>query len=77
MSLHSRVVLHEYGGIGGRIAGGRHPYSVPPSNIVYKPYMTPDQAKKAQRREAQRQKTREYLRKLALEGRRPLKTLRD
>ncbi len=68
MSLYERVVLTEYGGIGGRIAGGRHPYSVPPSNVIVKPEMTPEQADKIKRREERRRETREYLRKIALEA---------
>ena len=80
MSLFDRVVteaadLHEYGGIGGRVAGGRHPYKVPLSNVVYKPSMTKERAEKTARREMRRRETRDYMRQLALEGRRPLKTL--
>lgn len=75
--------LEEYGGIGGRIAGGRHPYRVPPSNtippantIVTRKDMTPELLAKRQRELEQRAETRERMRQLAIEGkRRPLKTL--
>lgn len=83
MSLFDRIVLHEsqdlaeYGGIGGRVAGGRHPYKVPLSNVVWKPSMTKERAEKAARRELRRRETRDYMRQLALENRRPLKTLGD
>jgi len=77
--------LTEYGGIGGRIAGGRHPYRVPPSNtippanvIVSPKDMTAELMAKRQRELEQRAETRERMRQLAIEcDRRPLKTLRS
>ena len=67
--------LQEYGGIGGRVAGGRHPYAVPPSNIVTRRDMTPERIEKRKRELQQRAEVRERLRQIAIEGRRPLKTL--
>jgi len=74
VSLRDRVIT-EYGGIGGRVAGARHPHSVPPPASINHDQMSPERAEKLSRREDSRRKTRDYLRQLALEGRRPLKAL--
>jgi hypothetical protein len=65
--------LHEYGGIGGRTAGARHPFRIPRANVSANKVKTPDQIANAKRRQAKRADTRAYLRQVALgEGRRPL-----
>ena len=63
------------GGIGGRIAGARRAYSVPPPDVAGARDMTPELIKKRKRELEQRQDVRERLRVLAIESRRPLKTL--
>lgn len=81
MSLFARVVclaeaeLQEYGGIGGRVAGGRHPYAVPPANTVARRDSTPELIEKRKREQAQRAEVRERLRLIAIEGRGSLKTI--
>jgi hypothetical protein len=69
--------LAEYSGIGGRVAGARHPFRLPLSNVSINKTMTPERREKIREREQRRQDVRERLRQIALgEGRRPLKTLR-
>jgi len=80
MSLFDRLMrgsaLTE-GAIGGRIAGARRAYTLPPptSGTAGQRDMTPELIKKRKRELAQRQEVRERLRILAIESRRPLKTL--
>lgn len=73
-SLFSRI-LSEYGGIGGRIATYRHPTGGP-SPGFYTPAATTAKQKKRQcEADKARERTRERLRELAVESRRPLKTI--
>jgi hypothetical protein len=73
VSLYER--LEEYAGIGGRVAGARHPFRIPQPQVRTRKDMTPEMVEKAKRRQEMRAKTREYLRQIALgEGRRQLKT---
>ena len=48
MSLRDRVIT-EYGGIGGRVAGARHPHSVPPPASINHDQMTPERDEKLSR----------------------------
>lgn len=76
MSLFDR--LEEYGGIGGRIAGARHPFKIPLSNISIDQAsdMHDKMAENARRRALVAARTRSRLREIALgESRRRLKTL--
>lgn len=75
MSLHDRVVLLEYGGIGGRVAGARKPLQLPLSPSITTRDMTPELVEKRKRELRQRAEVRERLRQLSIEDRRPLKTL--
>jgi len=74
VSLFDRV-LTEYGGVGGRVAGARHPHRIPRSNTASNRVLSPEQAKKIKQANAARQSTREQMRKIAIESRRPLKTI--
>jgi hypothetical protein len=58
--------LEEYGGIGGRVAGARHPFKIPQPQVRTRKDMTPEMVEKAKRRLEMRAKTREYLRQIAL-----------
>lgn len=71
--------LDEYGGVGGRVAGARHPFRIPLSNVHQgKPGMAAKHAKKIKEIEQRRQDVRERLRAITLgEGRRPLKTIKQ
>ncbi len=79
MSLYDRMVLLEglveYGGIGGRVAGGRNPFAIPLANITTRRDMTPDRLEKRKRENEQRAEVRERLRRIAIEGRGALKTI--
>jgi len=74
VSLADRV-LTEYAGVGGRVAGARHPHRVPSSNVSVNRVMTKAQAAKFKDQQANRQSTRDQMRKIALESRRQLKTI--
>jgi hypothetical protein len=75
MSLADRILV-EYGGVGGRVAGARHPHRIPRSNTASNRVLSPKQAKKIEDANAARQSTREQMRKVAIgESRRPLKTI--
>lgn len=74
--LKKAGLLHEYGGIGGRVAGARHPFKIPQPQVRTRKDMTPEMVEKAKRRIETRAKTREYMRQVALgEARRKLSTL--
>lgn len=77
VSLFDR--LEEYGGggaIGSRVAGARHPFRIPLSNVSSNKVKTTAQIENAKRRAAKRAETRAYLRQVALgEARKPLQTL--
>jgi len=69
--------LVEYGGIGGRVAGARNPFAIPLANITTRRDMTPDRLEKRKRENEQRAEVRERLRRIAIEGRTPLKTTKE
>lgn len=75
VSLHSRIVLTEYGGIGGRVAGARKPIPLPLSPSITMRGTTLELVKKRKREMKRHVEVRERLRQLAIEDRRPLKTL--
>lgn len=80
MSLLARLLPESAlteGGIGGRVAGARRGFTLPPptSKTSGARDMIPELVAKRKRELAQRQEVRDRLRMLAIESRRPLKTL--
>ena len=75
MSLHDRVVLLEYGGTGGRVAGARHPFTMPQVNATTRRDVDTDLIEKRKRENERRADVRQRLRQIAIEGRGQLKTV--
>lgn len=67
--------LTEYGGIGGRVAGARRAIRMPVSPTISTGGIAPEMVEKRKREQRQRTEVRERMRQLAIEDRRPLKTL--